>query len=213
VEDVVSIIKRTGVVPILFAHDIADAEVVIRAVEQTEDPVIEILQRGDLALEVLKEAVKFKKKACIGAGTICTLDQCKKMIDSGAEFIVSPGYNPEIVSHCMKNNIPVIPGVSTPTEVMMSCSEGVTLVKFFPFYELGAAAYLNAIAGPFPEIQFVITGGINDRELSFLANPKIAAVGGVWMFCTEQDHTLKPEKEIVSIMNNSLSIAKHYKGH
>ncbi len=210
-EKLEALVESTGVMPILFAEEDDCAERVVRAIERSKMPAVEILQRGEAALKVLKDAVKIKKNSYVGAGTVCTLDQCKKMADVGADFIVSPGYSPEIVDWCMKNGIPVVPGASNPTEVMMAVNAGVKIAKFFPFYELGGAKYLNGIAGPFADIKFIITGGVDDRELCFVSEKRIAAVGGVWMFQSEEDHTVVSEDEIVRRMNKSAELAGHYK--
>lgn len=210
-KDLYSIVYDAGVMPILFVEEENCAERVVRAIEQTEVPVVEILQRGELALEAFKEAVKLKKNSYIGAGTVCTLEHCKQMVDLGADFIVSPGYNAEVVDWCVKHNVPVVPGTSTPTEVMMAVNAGVKLAKFFPFYELGGEKYLNGISGPFGDIKFIITGGTDERELSYLANKKIAAVGGVWGFQSEEVHDVISEEEIVYRLNHTVELGKHYR--
>lgn len=210
-KDLNTLVIETGMMPILFAETADCVDQVLGAIQQTEIPAVEILQRGEIAKQVLKDAALRKKNAYIGAGTVCTLDKCKEMVDLGADFIVSPGYNAEVVDWCVKHNIPVVPGVSNPSEVMMAANAGVRIAKFFPFYELGGEPFLNGISGPFPEMKFIITGATDDRQLHYLSNPKIAAIGGVWMFQSETNHTVLPEAEIVSRINRSISIAKHYK--
>ena len=200
-----------GIMPILLVDEADCAQRVVSAIERTAIPAVEILQRGELALEAFKEAVKLKKNAYVGAGTVCTLEHCKQMVDLGADFIVSPGYNGELVDWCVKKNVPVIPGVSNPTEVMLAVNAGVKMAKIFPFFELGGEKYVSAIAGPFKDIKFVITGMTDDRQFPCLGNPKIAAVGGVWMFQTEENHAIIGEDEIVSRLNRSLDLSKHYR--
>lgn len=210
-KDFNSTIYNAGIMPILFVDEKGCAERVINAIERTEIPVVEILQRGELALEAFKEAVKIKKNAYVGAGTVCTLEHCKQMVDLGADFIVSPGYNPQIVDWCVKNNVPVIPGVSTATEVMQAVNAGVKIAKIFPFFELGGEQFVSAISGPFKDIKFVITGMTDDRHLPYLYNKKIAAVGGVWMFQSEEVHDIIGEDDIVSRINRSVELGKHYR--
>jgi 2-dehydro-3-deoxyphosphogluconate aldolase/(4S)-4-hydroxy-2-oxoglutarate aldolase len=204
------IVYDSGVMPILFSEPDC-AETVIKAIEQTETPVVEILQRGDLAKSVLKEACRIKKTAYVGAGTICNLEQCKEAVDLGADFIVSPGYDRETVKWCVKNGIPVVPGVSTTSEVMDAVNNGATLLKAFPFNEHGGLPFFSSIAGPFPDVSFIATGCLDDRDLHLVSSPRIAAVGGVWMFQGETDHTLFPIDEIVRRLNISISIGKHYR--
>lgn len=209
--DFYSTVYKAGLMPILLVDEKGCAERVIHAIERTEIPVVEILQRGELALEAFKEAVKIKKNAYIGAGTVCTLEHCMRMVELGADFIVSPGYDPQIVDWCVKNNVPVIPGVSNPTEIMQAVAAGVKMAKVFPFLELGGEPYLSAISGPFKEIRFVVTGMTDDRQLPCLYNKKIAAVGGVWMFQSEEVHDIISEDDIVSRINRSVEIGKHYR--
>ena len=210
-KDLNKLVFDAGIMPILLVDEVGCAQRVVSAIEQTDIPVVEILQRNDAALEVFQEAVKVKKHALIGAGTVCTLEHCKKMVDLGADFIVSPGYNPEMVDWCVRNSVPVIPGVSNPSEVMLAANAGLEVVKFFPFNELGGEVFLNAISGPFPKMKFVITGCIDDRELHYLSNHKIAAIGGVWPFQSETDHTVISAQQIRYRMERSLELARHYR--
>lgn len=209
--DLYSTVYEAGMLPILLVDEENCAKRVVSAIEQTEIPVVEILQRGELALKAFKEAVKIKKNSYIGAGTVCTLEHCKQMVDLGADFIVSPGYNAEVVDWCVKNNIPVIPGVSNPTEVMQAVNAGVKIAKVFPYFELGGEKYVSAISGPFKDIKFVVTGMTDDRHLSCLENKKIAAVGGVWMFQSEEVHDIISEESIVYRINRTLELSKHYR--
>lgn len=209
-KDLNTLIFDAGVMPILFAEE-GCAERVVSAIEKTEIPVVEILQRDPQAPGVLKEAIRLKKHSFIGAGTVCTLDHCKQMVDWGADFIVSPGYNAEIVDWCVKHNVPVVPGVSTPTEIMLAANAGVKLAKLFPFYELGGEKYLNGISGPFPDMKFIITGCVDDRELHYLSNHKIAAIGGVWPFQSETNRTVISAGEIEDRLTRSIEIGRHYR--
>lgn len=200
-----------GIMPILFAEEEGCVKRVIHAIEQTALPAVEILQRGSAAPNALKEAAKIKTTALVGAGTVCTLEHCKRVVDMGADFIVSPACDIEMVDWCMANDVPIVPGVSTVTELMEMSNRGVKLVKYFPFFELGGEAFLNAFSGPFPDMKFVITGSVDDRALTYLHNPKIAAIGGVWMFQSEEDHTVISEQDIIARANYSLELAKHFR--
>ena len=210
-KDLAELVVNSGIMPTMFAEDMESIPRVIRAVERTEMPVVEILQRGEAAFACLQEALRCRKTALIGAGTICDLKTCKKMVEAGADFIVSPGFNPEIVDWCAENGVTVVPGCTTPSEVMLACNAGVKILKFFPFNELGGIDYLNGIAGPFPQAKFVISGCLDDRDLHYLCNPHIAGVTAVYFFQGEEDHTILPEDEIVHRINVSIDIAKHYR--
>ncbi len=200
-----------GVMPILFANETSCISRVISAIEQTEIPVVEILQRGEGAKDALKEAVRRKKHAYVGAGTVCTLDHGKEMVDLGADFLVSPGYNPELVDWCVKNGVTIIPGVSSATEIMMAFNAGLTLLKVFPFNELGGERFLNAVSGPFPDVKFVITGFLDERDLHYVSNKKVAAIGGVWPFQSETDKTVISEEKMIERINTTIDIAKLYR--
>jgi len=202
---------ETGIMPIIFADDPDGVARAVTAIEQTAMPVMEILQRGDKAEESLKRALSVKKNSYIGAGTICTLEPCKRVVDLGADFIVSPGYNPEMVDWCVKNNVTIIPGVSNPSEVMMAADAGLKTLKFFPFNELGGEKYMDGIAGPFPDVKFVITGFLDERDLHYLSNHRVSAIGGVWMFCGETDTSIISSEEIISRMAMSANIANLYR--
>lgn len=178
-KDLNNLAYNSGVMPILFVDDEICIDRVISAIEQTEMPVVEILQRGDFAKDALIKAAKIKKNALIGAGTVCSLEHCKEMVDLGADFIVSPGYNPEMVDWCAKNNVTVIPGVSSTSEIMMAVNHGYTLLKAFPFHDLGGTKFFEAISGPFADVRFVATGFMSDKNLSLLSSPKIASITSV----------------------------------
>ena len=210
-KDIATMAYDAGVMPILFANDTACISQVISAIEQTQIPVVEILQRGDGAKEALAEAVRIKKHAYVGAGTVCTLDHGKEMVDLGADFLVSPGYNPELVDWCVKNNVTIIPGVSSTSDIMMACNAGLKLLKVFPFNEMGSERYLNAISGPFPDVKFVITGFLDERDLHYVSNPKIAAIGGVWPFQSETDKTVIPKEKIIQRIQTTIDIVKLYR--
>ena len=202
---------EAGIMPISFASDVEGVKRAVRAIEKTAIPAIEILQRGENAEACLREAVKVKKNAYVGAGTICTLEHCKRVVDMGADFIVSPGFDIKMVEWCVANNVTIIPGASTVSEVMQASALGLKTLKFFPFNELGGISYMEAIAGPFPDIKFVITGFLDHYDLHYLKNKKVAAIGGVWMFCEETDPTIFPEEEIISRTEFSLQIANLYR--
>lgn len=210
-DDLKTLVFQAGLMPTLFGEDPSAMERVVRAVEQTEIPVVEILQRGEAAQDCLREALRLKTTARIGAGTVCSLEQCKRMVGLGADFIVSPGYRADIVDWCVGQGVPVVPGVSSPTEAMLAAEAGVELAKLFPFNELGGETYLNGIAGPFPQMKFVISGCLDDRDLHHLSNHKIAGVTAVYFFQGEDDHTVLPEEAILHRIRRSIEIGRHYR--
>ena len=123
----------------------------------------------------------------VGAGTVVTLEQCKKAVDCGAKFIVSPGFSEEVVAWCVANSIAVVPGCVTPTEMMSAMSYGLKVVKFFPANVYGGLNAMKALSGPFGGIKFIPTGGVNGQNIGeYMAAPFIHAVGGSWV-CAKED--------------------------
>lgn len=118
----------------------------------------------------------------VGADTVLKVDQVKEACESGAKFIVSPGFNPKVVDYCLNNNITVIPGISNPTDIEMALDFDLNVVKFFPAESFGGIKKLKAISAPYPMMKFVPTGRINHKNfMEYLAFEKVLAVGGSWI--------------------------------
>ena len=117
-----------------------------------------------------------------GAGTVLSTDQVDRAVDAGAQFIVSPGLDPELVSYCLDMGVPTIPGIATASELQLAIKLGVHTVKFFPALHCGGAAAIKALSAPFPSARFVPMGGIApDNITPYLTLPSLAAIGGSWM--------------------------------
>jgi 2-dehydro-3-deoxyphosphogluconate aldolase / (4S)-4-hydroxy-2-oxoglutarate aldolase len=113
---------------------------------------------------------------------VLSVDLAKRALDAGATFIVTPGFNARVVDHCVKNRIPITPGIATCTEIEFALDHGVDVVKFFPAESIGGAKGLKAICAPYGHVKFVPTGGITDKTMAdYLANKQVLAVGGSWM--------------------------------
>lgn len=118
----------------------------------------------------------------VGAGTVTNLEQAKTAVTAGAKFLVTPGFSDEVTRYAVENDIPIFPGTCTPTEVMRAMSYGLKVVKFFPASQYGGLNTIKALAGPFPAMRFMPTGGINAGNVKeYLANKHIIACGGSWM--------------------------------
>ena len=118
----------------------------------------------------------------IGAGTVINAAQCEAALEAGAQFIVSPGFDPEIVDYCISRDIPVYPGTITPSEVAQAVKRGLTVCKFFPAEQFGGVSTIKALAAPYTMVKFMPTGGVNLKNLrDYLSCDKIAACGGTWM--------------------------------
>ena len=181
--EVFSTIKEIRIVPVVVFNDVSETVPTLTAMLEGGLPVAEICYRTKCAPESLKLAVQeFKDKFLIGAGTVINAEQAEEAISLGAQFIVSPGLSLGVAQVCKKHNIPYLPGVATPTEIMQALDLGITLVKFFPASVYGGIKAINAIGAAFPQVTFLPTGGVGPENLAeFLSNKKIFACGGSWM--------------------------------
>jgi 2-dehydro-3-deoxyphosphogluconate aldolase / (4S)-4-hydroxy-2-oxoglutarate aldolase len=144
-------------------------------------PVVEITLRTPAA-EACVGTLAARGDLLVGAGTILTVEQADRAIDAGAQFLVAPGTNPKIVEHAMKRNVPMVPGIATPSEIELATSLGAEVLKFFPAETMGGVTALKAFAGPYPNAKFLPTGGITPELLpSYLRLPSVVACGGSWL--------------------------------
>ena len=189
------------VVPVVVINDIDETIPPLSAMCEGNRPVAEITFRTACAEEAIKLGVKTFPDMYIGAGTVINLDQCKKAINAGAKFIVSPGLSEEVAKYCKKKGVTYYPGCVTPTEIMKAIELGIEVVKFFPANVYGGLKAIKALAGPFKQIKFLPTGGVSLENLKeFLDYDKIFAVGGSWMMkgdikanCLAIDKVIKGE--------------------
>mgnify|MGYP002224381442 FL=1 len=145
-------------------------------------PCAEVTFRTDAAEESIKIMTEAFPDMLVGAGTVLTAEQVDQAVKAGAKFIVSPGFDPEIVDYCILKDIPVFPGCITPSEVAQAVKRGLKVIKFFPAEQFGGIAAIKALAAPYTDIKFMPTGGINPKNLeNYLSDDKIIACGGSWM--------------------------------
>lgn len=175
-------IGELGIIPVVKIDRVEDAVPLGKALLSGDLPVAEITFRTSAAEDAIKALTNEIPEILVGAGTVLTIEQAKKAVNAGAKFIVSPGFNTKIVDFCLENNIPVIPGVNSPTQIEMALEKGLKVVKFFPAEASGGLPLLKALSGPFSEIKFIPTGGIEQTNLlPYLAHPQVLACGGSWM--------------------------------
>ena len=154
----------------------------LRHFVQADCPVGEVTFRTEAAVEGIKKIHEKFPGMLIGAGTVLTKTQVDQAMEAGAQFIVSPGFDSEVVDYCISRNIPVIPGCMTPTEITMAVKAGLSVVKFFPAQPAGGITMLKALAAPYPKLKFMPTGGIDPQNLKdYLSFSKVIACGGSWM--------------------------------
>ena len=170
------------VVPVVVIDDIKDTVNLANSLINGGLPIAEVTFRTSAAAEAIKLMADNYPGLCVGAGTIINIEQCKKAIESGAQFIVSPGYNEAVVQYCLDHDVPVFPGVCTPTELINVVNHGLPVAKFFPASQFGGIKTINAIGAAFPQMKFMPTGGISEANLmEYLECPRVIAVGGSWM--------------------------------
>lgn len=173
---------KIGIIPVAVIDDPKNADLLGKALCDGNIPCAEVTFRTSAAEESIKILAKDFPNMTIGAGTVLSTEQVDRAVGAGAKFIVSPGFNPKVVEHCLKIGVPVTPGVQTPTEIELATSYGLEILKFFPAEAAGGLKMLKALASVYSSVKFMPTGGINKDNLSeYLANPFIFACGGTWM--------------------------------
>ena len=180
--NVTETIQKMGVVPVVVLNDAKDATPLAKALCEGGLPCAEVTFRTDAAEESIRIMTTEFPEMFVGAGTVLTVEQVDRAVAAGAKFIVSPGFDPEIVDYCLSKEIPVFPGCITPSEVSQAVKRGLKVVKFFPAEQFGGVATIKALAAPFTGVKFMPTGGVNAKNLeSYLSCDKIVACGGSWM--------------------------------
>jgi 2-dehydro-3-deoxyphosphogluconate aldolase/(4S)-4-hydroxy-2-oxoglutarate aldolase len=179
--DVVNQIGRLRLVPMVAIDNAEHADAFGAALVAAGLPVAEITFRTDAAEAAIRTLAK-RGDLLVGAGTVLTTEQADRAIDAGANFLVSPGTNPQVVEHCLIRSVPIVPGVATPTDIELALSLGLTTLKFFPAEQMGGIGMLKALAGPYAGVKFLPTGGITPEKLpAYLALPNVIACGGSWL--------------------------------
>ena len=176
------IVKAAPVVPVIVIDDIADAVPLATALYNGGLKVLEITLRTECALAAITAMCEALPDAIVGAGTIIKPADIDAAVAAGSTFLVSPGTSPELIEALKKSPVPVLPGVSTPSEAMKLYAEGFTHLKFFPAEAAGGVSMLKSIGGPLPQITFCPTGGINlAKAPDYLKLNSVHCVGGSWM--------------------------------
>lgn len=181
-ENMIEKFQKLGMVPVVVLEDEKDALPLAEALVRGGLPCAEVTFRTAAAAESIRLMSEKYPEMLVGAGTVLTTEQVDLAVEAGARFIVSPGFDPEIVDYCLGKNIPVFPGCVTPSEVAQAVKRGLKVVKFFPAEQAGGIAMIKAMAAPYHNIRFMPTGGINPANLKeYLSCDKILCCGGSWM--------------------------------
>lgn len=181
-EDFVAFLAEVRVVPVVAIPTADQAVRLARTLVDAGLPCAEITFRTDAAAAAIAAIAAGVPELRVGAGTVLSVAQAEAALQAGASFIVAPGCDPAVVDFALERDVPVVPGVCTPTEVTLALARGLSLLKLFPAEAAGGVAYLKALAAPFAGCRFVPTGGIGPHNLaSYLAVPQVVACGGSWM--------------------------------
>ena len=206
------ILPQAGVIPVVVLDDAKDAVPTAKALLTGGVDVMEITFRTAAAVDSIKAVSENCPEMFVGAGTVVTPDQCKKALECGAKFIVSPGFDPEVVSWCVERNIPITPGCVTPTEIMAAMKLGLNVVKFFPAGVYGGLKAMKALSAPFGGIKFIPTGGVDAKNLKeYLEAPFVHAVGGSWL-CPKKEIATGNFDAITALCKEASQIVKEVRG-
>ena len=180
--EVLEKLGQYGIVPVVVLNDSKDAAPLADALCDGGLSCAEVTFRTETAADSIRIMTEKHPEMLVGAGTVLTTTQVDEAVKAGARFIVSPGLNPTVVKYCIEKNIPITPGVATPSEMEQAIELGLNLVKFFPAEPSGGLAMINAVAAPYTMLKFMPTGGINPNNVKdYLNSDKIFACGGSWM--------------------------------
>lgn len=166
-------------IPVVVIKELSETDRILTALKHNGIPCAEITFRTACAKEAIAYAAEHYPDMNIGAGTVINAEQCLAALEAGAKFIVSPGLSVPVANLCKERSVPYYPGCVTPTEIMQALELGITTVKFFPANIYGGLKALKALSGPFPQVRFIPTGGVDRSNIDeFLAFDKVAAIGG-----------------------------------
>ncbi|MDF2473161.1 MAG: khg/kdpg aldolase [Anaerocolumna sp.] len=204
-ENIMKRIGDTGLVPVVVIDDVNTAVDTANALLKGGVDLMEITMRTAAGMESIRLVSEACPDMLVGAGTVLTMEQCKQAIANGAKFIVSPGFDPEIVDYCLEQNVPICPGCVTPTEITAAIKKGLKVVKFFPANVYGGIKAIKALAGPFTELQFIPTGGVSLTNLADFTSKPIYAIGGGWL-CSRESINSSNFEEITDSCAKSVDV-------
>ena len=189
---------RIGIVPVVALEYAADALPLGAALKKGGVSAIEVTFRTAAAADAIRLLTREMPELLVGAGTVITKEQADAAIEAGAKFIVSPGFQPELVSYVLSKGVPMCPGTATPGEMEQAMALGLSAVKFFPAEQNGGAPMLKALSAPYRDLLFMPTGGVKLENLrTYLALDQVFACGGTWL-ATKDDIKAKAFDQITA---------------
>ena len=205
-------VYKTGIVPVVVLEKTEDAVPLAKALLKGGIDFMEITFRTACAADAIALISSEVPEMTVGAGTVINIEQAARAVDSGAKFIVSPGLDVGVVGWAQENDIPVIPGCVTPTEIMKAISLGLSVVKFFPADVFGGIKAIKALSAPFGQVKFLPTGGVSEANLKeFIENKSVAAIGGSWV-CKKDDIANHDWDKISALSANAVKIIEETRG-
>ncbi|GAA8387139.1 bifunctional 4-hydroxy-2-oxoglutarate aldolase/2-dehydro-3-deoxy-phosphogluconate aldolase [Helicobacter pylori] len=181
-DKIIEILQISPIIPVVVIEDIKDAVPLAQSLIEGGVHIIEVTLRSNCALEAIELIAKNVPKMRVGAGTILNPTQLEQAQNRGAEFLISPGLTIKLLEYAKKKDMPLIPGVSSSSEVMQALELGYNALKFFPAEYCGGVKLLNAFNGPFKGVKFCPTGGISANNMrSYLKLENVLCVGGSWL--------------------------------
>jgi len=210
--EVLKQIEKIGVVPVIMLSDVEKAVPLARALAAGGIPCAEVTFRTAEGEACIRRIAAELPELLLGAGTVLTTEQADRAVQAGAKFVVSPGFNPRVVQHCVDNGILITPGCATPSDMEAAMEMGLDAVKFFPAEQAGGLAYIKAVAAPYAGLRFMPTGGISAANLgAYVAFSKVFACGGSWMV-QKQMIDAGDFDEITRLCKEAVQIVKRARG-
>ncbi len=201
--------KKMRVIPVVAIQDAQDSIQLADTLIEGGLPCAEITFRTAAAVDAMRIMAQ-RGDILVGAGTVLKVDQVKAAVDAGAQFMVSPGFNPKVAGYCVENNIIITPGISTPSDIEAALDFGIEVLKFFPAEAFGGLKTLKAMSGPYATVKFIPTGGISPMNLlDYLQFSKVLACGGTWVAKSalisegKFNQILRHTKEAVSLVETA----------
>jgi 2-dehydro-3-deoxyphosphogluconate aldolase/(4S)-4-hydroxy-2-oxoglutarate aldolase len=176
-KEVCALIERIGIIPAIRSSSAEDAHFAAEAVTRGGIPIVEITMTVPGAIDVISHLVKFHPSLLVGAGTVLNTETARQCLDAGASFLTCPGFKPAIVEFAAKENIAVLPGALTPTEVVSAWEAGADFIKVFPCAQVGGDSYIKALKTALPDIPLIAAGGVNQQTAANFILSGASAIG------------------------------------
>lgn len=181
-ESIMNRLHNIGIVPVVKISNEIDSLPIAKSLLDGGIDTMEITFRSDHAIYAMKEISKAYPEILVGAGTVSSVAQAKEAVEAGCKFIVTPGFNTQVVEWCIENNVVIIPGIGTPTEIETALAYGITSMKLFPAATMGGDKFIKDISGPYPQVKIMPTGGISVSNMhDYLKLKSVIAIGGSFM--------------------------------